>query len=153
MIARMVQALLHPPNLIGPFGDQRAFVPHQSAQHVDLLFGPEGSPQQTATVQPLNPLTIQPVCLSSSWHTGQFSRIDHDHLQCVPLRAFSHAAIFSNAGVVAPNSLTSRPLPSTVGAYTQWLSLPKSMPLLVSSIVVSCLSEPKARVGQSTNFT
>src|SRR5579863_3077538 len=67
-------------------------------------------------------------------------------------RSFSHWSIFSNSGVVAPNSCTSRPWPSTVGAHTQWLWLPKSIPatlyrstgnpsLLVTSIVVSCLSE------------
>ena len=43
-------------------------------------------------------------------------------------RSFIHSAILSNCGVVAPNSFTSLPDPSTFGAHTQWISLAKSIP-------------------------
>src|SRR6185503_4851951 len=43
-------------------------------------------------------------------------------------RTFSHSAMRINSGVVPPKSAISRPLPSAVGAHTQWLPLPKSIP-------------------------
>src|SRR5215472_3013137 len=54
----LVQALLHSPQPVRTLRHQVRLITHQRAQYADRCFRPERTPQQAATVQPLDPLAI-----------------------------------------------------------------------------------------------
>src|SRR5215472_14512207 len=78
----LVQALLHPPQPIRTLRHQVGFIPHQGSQHADRFLGPERTPQQSATVQPLKPLAIAGIgFLVPPRYPRQLARIHQQDLQ------------------------------------------------------------------------
>lgn len=84
----LVQTLLHTAQPVGTLRFQPALIAYEGTQHSDLLAGPEGAAQQPATMEPLNPLTIQPVRLTATRHARQRSGVDQQYFQSVPLQNF-----------------------------------------------------------------
>ena len=163
----LVQALLHPPQPVATFRHQVGLIPHQRPQHADRFLRSERPPQQSATVQPPNPLAIRRVCFLSRPGTRASCRVSTSStcnpcasntscgaIQNTPVlsiatdsarRAFSHSAMRISSAVVAPKLAISRPLPSGVGAHTQCCSLPRSIPATFRRITGnpwSCLRLP-----------
>ena len=78
----LVQALLHPPQPVATFRHQVGLIPHQRPQHADRFLRSKRTRQQSATVQPLNPLAIPRVCLFvAPGHPHQLPCIHEQHLQ------------------------------------------------------------------------
>src|SRR6266851_1218950 len=67
----LVQALLHPPQPIACLRHQVSFVAYQGPKHTYRFLRPDRAHQQPATVQPLNPFTVERIrLLIVPWHAG-----------------------------------------------------------------------------------
>src|SRR5215471_745241 len=81
----LVQALLHPAQPIPTLRHQVGLIPHQSSQHAHRFLRSERTPQQSATVQPLNPLAIAGIgFLVPPRHSRQLPCIHQKDMQALP---------------------------------------------------------------------
>src|SRR6266536_3337689 len=100
----------------------RRWIHSQSLGSVFLL-----RPGTCASWRVSTSLTSKPCASNTSYGGIQYTPVLSSATDST-CRSLSHSTMRCNSGVVAPSLATSRPLPSLLGAHTQWSLLPRSIP-------------------------